>query len=220
MPVAYGPGVIDRRLPGGRPRSSRLRRRRDDQPAVVSMAVDPPTLDAFRRKDPEAVRALYRDYGRLVYAVAHRVLGQHELAEEATQQTFVRAWQAADRIDVDRDPAPWLATIARNAAIDIHRREARRPTRSLTEVHEGDPAVATPAPDIDRLDAVWQVRDAIESLPEDEASVVRLQHLEGLTHIEIADRLGIAVGTVKSRSHRAHHRLAHVLGHLREGFHV
>jgi RNA polymerase sigma factor (sigma-70 family) len=184
------------------------------------MDVDPPTLDAFRRKDPDAVRALYRAYGRLVYAVAHRVLGQHELAEEATQQTFVRAWQAADRVDVDRDPAPWLATIARNVAIDIHRREARRPTRSLTDVPEGDPAMATPAADVERLDAVWQVRSAIEALPGDEASVVRLQHLEGLTHIEIADRLGIAVGTVKSRSHRAHHRLAAVLGHLREGFHV
>ena len=220
MPVAYGPGAVDRRLPGRNLRPARPRRRRDVEPVVTSVGVDPPTLDAFRRKDPEAVRALYRDYGRLVYAVAHRVLRQHELAEEATQQTFVRAWQAAERIDVDRDPAPWLATIARNVAIDIHRREARRPTRSLTEVHEGDPAVATPAPDIDHLDAVWQVRDAIESLPADEASVVRLQHLEGLTHLEIADRLGIAVGTVKSRSHRAHHRLAHVLGHLREGFHV
>jgi DNA-directed RNA polymerase specialized sigma24 family protein len=50
-----------------------------------------------------------------VYAVAHRVLGHHDLAEEAAQQTFVRAWQAADRIDVDRDPAPWLATIAQPA---------------------------------------------------------------------------------------------------------
>jgi len=220
MPVVHGPGAVDQGPPGGLPRSTRRCRRRADEPVVVSMAVDPPTLDAFRRKDPEAVRALYRDYGRLVYAVAHRVLGQHELAEEATQQTFVRAWQAADRVDVDRDPAPWLATIAKNVAIDIHRREARRPTRSLTDVPEGDPAVATPAPDVERLDAVWQVRHAIDALPGEEAAVVRLQHLEGLTHLEIADRLGIAVGTVKSRSHRAHHRLAHVLGHLREGFHV
>ena len=209
MPVAYRPGVVDR-----------TRRRRGHGAAVVSMDVDPPTLDAFRRKDPEAVRALYRDYGRLVYAVAHRVLGQHELAEEATQQTFVRAWQAAERVDVDRDPAPWLATIARNVAIDIHRREARRPTKPLAEVAEGDRAMATPPPDVERLDAVWQVREAIEALPAEEASVVRLQHLEGLTHSEIADRLGIAVGTVKSRSHRAHHRLAGLLGHLREGLHA
>jgi RNA polymerase sigma-70 factor (ECF subfamily) len=72
-------------------------------------------LAAFRRRDAGAVRALYRDYGRLVYGVARRVLGRDDLAEEATQQTFMRAWQAADRLDADRDPAPWLATIARNA---------------------------------------------------------------------------------------------------------
>src|SRR4051812_13335611 len=67
-------------------------------------------LVAFRRRDASAARVLYRRYGRLVYAVAHRALGNHDLAEEAVQQTFMNAWRAADRIDVDRDPAPWLAT--------------------------------------------------------------------------------------------------------------
>jgi RNA polymerase sigma-70 factor (ECF subfamily) len=73
------------------------------------------------------------------------------------------------------------------------------------------------APDMESLDATWQVRRAIEALPPDEARVVRLQHLEGLTQSEVADQLGIALGTVKSRSHRAHRRLAGLLGHLREG---
>src|SRR5437899_562837 len=87
------------------------------RPTVVPLAlVDAGSLDAFRHRDADGVRAMYREYGRLVYAVAHRVLGQHELAEEATQQTFVRAWQAAERLDPDRDPAPWLATIAKRAA--------------------------------------------------------------------------------------------------------
>jgi RNA polymerase sigma-70 factor (ECF subfamily) len=185
--------------------------------------VDPPTLDGFRQRDPAAVRAVYGAYAGLVYSVAHRVLGQRELAEEAAQQTFVRAWQAAERLDVERDPAPWLATIARNVAIDIHRREARRPTRPLTEVSEaeaqGERSMVSPAPDMETVDAAWQVRRAIEALPPDEATVVRLQHLEGMTHTEISDRLGIAVGTVKSRSHRAHRRLAGLLGHLREGLH-
>ena len=67
-------------------------------------------------------------YGSLVYAVAYRTLGRSDLAEEATQQTFVRAWQAADRIDVLRDPAPWLATIARmpRSTCTAARRDARR----------------------------------------------------------------------------------------------
>jgi RNA polymerase sigma-70 factor (ECF subfamily) len=172
-------------------------------------------LAAFRRREDGAVRAMYRDYGNLVFAVAHRVLGHKELAEEAAQQTFVRAWQAAERIDVDRDPASWLATIAKRCAIDIHRREARRPARPLADVPEDDRAVVTLPPELDTLDAVWHVRRAIDRLPTEEASVVRLQHLHGMTHTEIAEKLGIALGTVKSRSHRAHRTLAGLLGHLR-----
>ncbi len=183
--------------------------------AVASAVVDPAVLDAFRRREPNAIRALYRAYGRLVYAVAHRVLGQHELAEEAAQHTFVRAWQAADRIDIGRDPAPWLATIAKNAALDIHRREARRPASPLTDIAGDHWAVVSPPPDVDTLDAVWQVRSAISALPADEAMVVRLQHLDGMTHAEIAGKLGLPVGTVKSRSHRAHRKLASLLAHLR-----
>jgi len=178
--------------------------------------VDSSVLAAFRRRDAEAVRALYREYGRLVYSVSHRVLGRADLAEEATQQTFVRAWEAADRLDIERDPAPWLATIARRAAIDIHRREARRATTALDDVATSDPAVVTLPPDLGTLDAVWHVRRALEELPPDEATVAKLQHLDGMTHSEIAAKLGVALGTVKSRSHRAHGRLAALLGHLRD----
>jgi RNA polymerase sigma-70 factor (ECF subfamily) len=188
---------------------------------VLEVVTRPPgvgrdDLEAFRRGDPAATRTMYQAYGRLVYAVAHRVLGSHELAEEATQQTFVRAWQASDRIDVDRDPAAWLATISKRSAIDIYRREARRPTRDLDGVPTDDPALVTLPPDLGRLDAVWHVRRAIDDLPDDEATVVRLQHLDGLTHQQIAERLGLALGTVKSRAHRAHQRLAAALAHLRE----
>jgi RNA polymerase sigma-70 factor (ECF subfamily) len=178
--------------------------------------VDTRVLEAFRNREPNAVRALYREYGRLVYAVAHRVLGRHDLAEDAVQQTFVRAWQAADRYDVERDPASWLATIAKRTAIDIHRREARRPASALDDVNEYAPPVIALPPDLGSLDAVWRVRRAIDELPADEAVVVRMQHLDGMTHSEIADKLGVALGTVKSRSHRAHQKLAALLGHLRE----
>jgi RNA polymerase sigma-70 factor (ECF subfamily) len=178
-------------------------------------SVDDDVLAAFRRREPGAVRAFYREYGNLVYAVAHRALGRDDLAQEAAQQTFVSAWQAAERLDPSRDPAPWLATIAKRAAIDIYRRGARRPAAALADVKPSDPAVVSLPPDLDTLDAVWQVRRAIESLPPDEATIVRMQHLDGLTHAEISERLGIAMGTVKSRSHRAHQKLASVLGHLR-----
>jgi RNA polymerase sigma factor (sigma-70 family) len=179
-------------------------------------SVDTNVLDAFRRREPVAVTEMYREYGRLVYTVALRALGRVDLAEEATQQTFVQAWQAADRIDIDRDPAPWLATIAKRVAIDIYRREARRPAAALDDVAPDDDALVTLPPQLDTLDAVWRVRQAIETLPGDEAMIVRMQHLEGLTHNEIAEKLDIPLGTVKSRSHRAHQKLATLLGHLRD----
>ena len=81
-------------------------------------------VDGFRTGDESAVRAVYDTYGRLVFSVAMRVLGDRSLAEEATQQTFVQAWRNAAQFDGDREMGPWLATIVRRVAIDIHRREA------------------------------------------------------------------------------------------------
>jgi RNA polymerase sigma-70 factor (ECF subfamily) len=170
----------------------------------------------FREGDPDAVRALYRTYGRLVYAVALRILNDRGLAEEATQQTFLNAWRASQRFDEERDPGPWLAAIARRVAIDVHRREAVRSTDPLESASPGDPALHSPPPSAEAIYEAWEVRQAVEQLAQDEREVVRLQHFEGLTHVEIADRTGVAVGTVKSRSFRAHQRLASILGHLRE----
>ena len=168
----------------------------------------------FRDGDPDAVRAVYRAYGKIVYSVAYRVLGDRGLAEEATQQAFLKAWRAAESFDQNRELGPWLASIARRAAIDVYRREAVRVSDPLENVAPGDPALAIEPEQAARYDA-WEVRQAVEELPEDERQVVRLQHFEGLTHAEIAERLGVAVGTVKSRSFRAHKRLAGLLGHLR-----
>jgi RNA polymerase sigma factor (sigma-70 family) len=169
----------------------------------------------FRDGDPEAVRAVYRAYGRIVYGVAYKVLGDKGLAEEATQQAFLKAWRAAGSFDLSRELGPWLAAIARRAAIDVYRREAVRVADPLDSVAPGDPALAT-EPEMAALFDAWEVRQAVEELPEEEREVVRLQHFEGLTHAEIANRLKVAVGTVKSRSFRAHKRLAALLGHLRE----
>jgi RNA polymerase sigma-70 factor (ECF subfamily) len=178
--------------------------------------VDEAVAVRFRDGDPDAVREVYRNYGRLVYAVAHRALDDRSLAEEATQQTFLQAWRSARTFDPGRELGPWLATIARRVAIDIHRRESRRRHENLDDVAPTDPAVVALPPAVDESYDVWAVREAIGDLPDDEREVVRMQHLEGLTHTEIAQRIGVPVGTVKSRSFRAHKRLASRLGYLRE----
>jgi RNA polymerase sigma-70 factor (ECF subfamily) len=147
-----------------------------------------------------------------VFAAAYKVLGDSGLAEEATQQAFLNAWRAAGRFDARRDLAPWLAAIGRRAAIDVYRREAARVADPLDAVSPSDPALWV-EPETAALHEAWEVRRAVEQLPEDEQEIVRLQHFEELTHAEIAERLTLALGTVKSRSFRAHKRLARLLEH-------
>ena len=183
---------------------------------TVPVPLDPQVVAGFRAGDDAAVRAVYRAYGGLVFSVAVRVLDDRSLAEEVTQQTFLQAWRNAASFEDGRDLAPWLATIARRCAIDAHRKRARRPASALDDADPNNAALVTLPPSADQLSDVWQVRGAIESLPAAEQEVIRMQHLEGCTHVEIAQRLGLAVGTVKSRSFRAHKALLAALVHLRQ----
>jgi RNA polymerase sigma factor (sigma-70 family) len=192
-----------------------VRRHPGAEAARPPIAVDPGLKARFRDGDAEAVRAAYSAYGRLVHAVAYAILGDRGLAEEATQQTFLKAWRSAGSLDTTRELGPWLATIAKRVSIDIYRRETRRPARPLDAVPADDPALISPPLAFeDHCDAL-EVRRAVSLLPDDEREVVRAQHFEGLTHEQIAARFGIPVGTVKSRSFRAHRRLASWLWHLR-----
>jgi RNA polymerase sigma-70 factor (ECF subfamily) len=168
-------------------------------------------IEEFRAGDPEAVRAVYRRYAGAVHTVARSIVGRdRELCADVVQQTFTKAWQAAHRFDGDKDLAPWLYAIARRTAIDAVRAE-RRPTRG-DHAPETDVGVTTLS--FEQTWEAYEVRNTLDSLPADEREVVRLAHLVGLTHAEVAERLGIPIGTVKSRMHRAHKRLAAGLSHL------
>jgi RNA polymerase sigma-70 factor (ECF subfamily) len=138
------------------------------------------------------------------------VLEDRALADDAVQETFVRAWRAAFRYDPARPLGPWLAAIARRSAIDIYRREMR-PTRGG---HAPEADVASGEDPFDGTWMRWEVRRALDRLPERDRSLMRLLHLEGHTHAQAARLLDVPVGTVKSRSHRAHRRLAEMLAHL------
>lgn len=169
------------------------------------------TVLRFGNGDPEAVRELYAQYGRAVFTVAFRALGDRGLAEEAVQQTFLQAWRAANRFDPSRDPAPWLYAIARRVAVDLYRRERRH-----QDTDRSDAEVAVLSPSFEGTWEAWEVRRALDALSDEESAVLRATHYLGLTQEETAERLGIPVGTVKSRTHRAHRRLAGFLAHLKE----
>jgi len=178
---------------------------------VVMVTPDTELVARFVTGDPEAVRDLYRRYARPMYAVALRSLGDRGLAEEAVQQSFLQAWRAADRFDPHREVAPWLFTITRRVAVDLFRRERRHSNQGPL-----DDRLAEHPPGFEAAWTTWEVRRALNGMPPDERAVVEATHFLGLTHEETAAKLGIPVGTVKSRSHRAHRRLAELLLHLQE----
>ncbi len=165
----------------------------------------------FRAGDEAAVREVHRRYGGAVQTVARSMVSDPELVSEVVQQTFIKAWRAAATFDTERELAPWLYSIARRTAIDVLRREGRG-GHTVGPLTGQEPAAPTIS--FERTWEIWEVRRAIDDLPPIERDVVQLSHLSGLTHEEIAHRLGIAVGTVKSRSARAHKRLAAALRHL------
>jgi len=171
--------------------------------------VDREVLERFRLGDEAAVKAVYDRYGGPVFALSMSILGEHGLAADATQQTFIKAWRAASTYDADRSFAPWIYAIARRTAIDLYRKRAR------VVVSDDVDVVSFPI----GLETVWEVfevRSALDRLPDEERQVVKMSHFDGLTHVEIAERLDIPVGTVKSRSHRAHQRLIEMLQHVEE----
>ena len=182
------------------PRSRRARRRRQ-----AGLA------HRFAAGDPHAVRELYAHYAGPVFTVVVSRLSDRRLAEEAVQEVFVKAWRAAGRFDPTRDLGPWLYEIARNTAADLARRERRRPV--TTTLPAG--AAAADLPDLADAWERWEVRCALRDLAGDERELLRLVHYVGLSQPDIADRLGVPLGTVKSRVHRAHRRLAGSLAHLR-----
>jgi RNA polymerase sigma-70 factor, ECF subfamily len=160
--------------------------------------------------ETEALREVYARYGGPMFTAAlHHLGGDRRLAEEAVQIAMLKAWRAASTFETTRRLAPWLYAIVRRSAIDLRRHEERH-KRSSGDAVDGEVESA----DKDAYESAttaWAVRAALERLPADQYSVMRMMYFEDLTQGEIAARLGIPLGTVKTRAARAHARLRRVL---------
>ena len=174
------------------------------------MATMADLIERFRAGDPDAVREVYREHAGAVHTVARSIVRDRELVADVVQQTFVKAWRAAATFEGDRQLAPWLYAIARHTAIDMVRAESK-PTRGG---HQPEVDVGVEPESFERTWERFEIRRAIDALPEGEREVVRRSHLLGHTHEAIAEQLGVPIGTVKSRSSRAHRRLAAALAHI------
>ena len=152
------------------------------------------------------VRALYEQYGSLVYSYCRKRISDRSLAEEATQDVFVAAWRTRHRFDPARGSVgAWLMGIARFKVVDSYRAAGRIPTPAEDAVVEA--ATGTSSPIVDELADRMLVADALATLSDRAAEVIRLSFYDRLTHEEIARRLGLPLGTVKSDVRRSLARL-------------
>jgi RNA polymerase sigma-70 factor (ECF subfamily) len=153
-------------------------------------------------QDAALVRAVHEAHGEALFAYALRLChGDRHKAEDLTQETFLRAWRHPEAMDPARGSVRgWLFTTARNLAIDAWRRRSARATEVVTD------EVPEPVPDFDEADRAveaWTVADALSRLSTAHRDVLVECFYRGRSVAEVATRLGIPPGTVKSRVHYA-----------------
>ena len=163
------------------------------------------------RSDEVALAELYDRYGRAAYGLAFRVLRDDALAEDAVQEAFLAVWRGAARFIPERAKAStWIMTLVHRRAVDLVRREERRRADPLPELEleSGEPSAA---------DIVWlrlereRVQAALRQLPDQQREAIELAYYGGFTQSELAERLGVPLGTIKSRMFTGLSRLRELL---------
>ena len=167
-------------------------------------------VEAARAGNTNAFAGLVRLHQRRAYLVARAIVTVHEDAEDAVQDGFVRAWNALDRFDTSLGFGAWLNRIVANAALDIARRRKVRSTEELSDAFQSP--FRDPAQD---AELKGRLGDALAQLPERARSVIVLHDVEGYTHVEIGEMLGIPGGTARSDLHHARQKLRGLLKGLR-----
>jgi RNA polymerase sigma-70 factor, ECF subfamily len=170
---------------------------------MISDLTDEMLLSRIAQGEAEALGTLYDRYNRLAIGVAYRVLGERGAAEDTVQEAFLAVWRRVDSFDAKRGSArSWLLTIVRNGAIDRRRGKLGRAMldTALDDVayhlaSDGEETFNVVAASTD----AERVRSAMGTLPSEQREAIELAYFGGLTHQEIAERTGTALGTVKGR---------------------
>ena len=162
---------------------------------------DEELLVAVADRDPDGVAVLFDRYGGIAFALALKVLSDRGAAEDVVQEAFLSIWKQAASFDTSRGSArTWLLTIVRNRAVD--RLRSGRSRVALDRPLEGMENILG-VPDVwsevsDNLDRE-SIKGALNGLPGEQRTVIELAYFKGLTHVEIADKLAVPLGTVKGR---------------------
>jgi RNA polymerase sigma-70 factor (ECF subfamily) len=191
-------------------------------PAGLRTAPEPPRRNSIEsssdgelltrtgKGDRQAFEELYRRFARPVLGFALKRLRDRGRAEDATQETFAAIWRSASSYRPERGPgASWLYAVARNAIIDQTRIRVAPPAEA-PDLPSDEPG---PAEHVESEWTSWRVHRALEELPEPQRTVIDLAYRAELSQSEIATRLDIPLGTVKTRTRLALTRLAALLEH-------
>lgn len=177
---------------------------------MTRAAKDAELLARIAEGDHEAFTEVMRTHEDRVFSVCLRIMGNRELALDATQEAFLTAFRKASQFKGESTFGTWVYRIATNACYDILRKRKRRPTEPLLEhAHPADPSAEA---SIDSAALRPEIERALASIPPEFRAAVVLSDIEGLGLSEVAKVLGVPVGTVKSRVFRARRLLAQQLG--------
>jgi RNA polymerase sigma factor (sigma-70 family) len=172
----------------------------------VGQRSDEELLDAVASGDDGALAALYDRFGRIAYGLAYRILRDQALAEDAVQEGFLAVWRSAQGYQRERSKAAtWILTLVHRRAVDLVRREDRRRTETLDHAHE--PAAQSVEDEAGLRDRRVAVQAALQQLPHDQRQALELAYYGGYTQSELAERLGVPLGTIKSRMFAGLNRL-------------
>lgn len=176
---------------------------------IESQVSDGELMLRIAKGDADAFDEIYRRFARPILALARRRLADAGKAEDATQETFVSIWRSASSFRPERGTgSAWLFAVARNSIIDRARQRSETTVEEAPEQASSDPDPSEVA-ESDWL--AWEVHTALERLPEREQEVLSLAYFSELSQTEIAERLDLPLGTVKTRTRSGLSRMATLL---------
>jgi len=186
-----------------------------------SLSVEPTTdvlIERCLRGDQHAWEIIVRQHWRKVFNVAYKFVGRHDAAEDLAQDIFLKIFKSLDTFDRRANFQTWLISVSRNLCID-HYRSVRKERETIDRQVNADdlaPASREVAPDtaLEQRDLAILLRKALERLPESLRMAVVMRDIQELSYQEIADRLGLPEGTVKSRINRGRRELARQIRRL------
>jgi RNA polymerase sigma factor (sigma-70 family) len=172
---------------------------------------DESLLSLVAGSDDQALAELYDRFGRVAYGLALRILRDEALAQDAVQEAFLAVWRSADRFLAERAKAStWILTLVHRRSVDLVRREDRRRGEPLESA--GEPAAPETLEDEVTLGFERRVvREALGQLTPEQREALELGYYGGLTQSELAERLGLPLGTIKSRMFAGLSRLRELL---------